>query len=92
MITFLTVTKRIASGDEDMDGSEASVETALDLVPSDEEETFEKNSASNKKKLKGNRISCKTNRGNKFKIGSETDISRQKKYINKDHYIASCKK
>ena len=36
MITFLTATKRIASGDEDMDGSEAPVETALDLVQSDE--------------------------------------------------------
>ena len=32
MITFLTATKRIASGDEDMDGSEAPVETALDLI------------------------------------------------------------
>ena len=32
MITFLTATKRIASGDEDMDGFEAPVETALDVV------------------------------------------------------------
>ena len=49
LITILTSTKRIASGDEDMDGSEAPVKTALDLVQSDEEETYEK----------GNRISYK---------------------------------
>ena len=48
MITFLTATKRLGSGDEDMDGSEAPVETALDLVQSDEEETYEKKSAGNK--------------------------------------------
>ena len=36
MITFLTTTKKIAWGDEDMDSSEAPVETALDLVQSDE--------------------------------------------------------
>ena len=48
MITFLTTTKRIASGDENMDGSEAPVETALDLVQSDEEETYEENSAGSK--------------------------------------------
>ena len=47
MITFLTATKRIASGCEDMDGSEAPVETVLDLVQSYEEETFEENSAGN---------------------------------------------
>ena len=45
MITFLTATKRIASDDEDMDGFESPVETALDLVESDEEETYEENSA-----------------------------------------------
>ena len=39
MITFLTATKRIVSGDEDMDSSEAPVETALDLEQSYEEET-----------------------------------------------------
>ena len=48
MFTFLTATKRIASGDENMDSSEAPVETALDLVQSDEEETFEENPAGNK--------------------------------------------
>ena len=48
MITFLTATKRIASGDENMDGFEAPVETALDLVQSDEEETYEENSAGSK--------------------------------------------
>ena len=53
MITFLTATKRIASGDEDMDGSEAPVETALDLVQSDEEETYEENSAGNKIIIRG---------------------------------------
>ena len=31
MITFLTSTKRIASGDGNMDSSEAPVETALEL-------------------------------------------------------------
>ena len=36
------------SGDEVMDGSEAPVETALDLVHSDEEETYEENSAGRK--------------------------------------------
>ena len=40
IITFLTVIKRIGSGDEDMDGCEAPVETALDLVQSDIEETY----------------------------------------------------
>ena len=32
MITFLTATKRMDSGDQDMDSSEAPVETALDVV------------------------------------------------------------
>ena len=48
MITFSTATKRIASGDEDMDSSEAPVETALDLVQSDEDGTYQENSAGNK--------------------------------------------
>ena len=79
MITFLTATKRICSGDEDMDGSEALVETALDLVQSDEEKTYEENSADNIKNWKGNRISCKTNRKNLCKVGPKTDISRHKR-------------
>ena len=48
MITFLTATKRIASGYEDMHDSEAPVETALVLVQSDKEETYEENSADHK--------------------------------------------
>ena len=48
MITFLTATKIIASGDEEMDSSEAPVETALDLVQSDEEGIYQENSAGNK--------------------------------------------
>ena len=62
MITILTSTKRIASGDEDMDGSEAPVKTALDLVQSDEEETYEENSAGNKIIERG--IESLTNREN----------------------------
>ena len=61
MITFLTATKRIVSGDEDKDSSEAPVETALYLEQSYEEETYEENSPGNKKKFKGNKNGCKTN-------------------------------
>ena len=48
IFTFLTATKRLASGDEDMDSVEAPVETGLDMVQSDEKETHKEHSAGNK--------------------------------------------
>ena len=53
MIAFSTPIKRIAVGDENMDGSEALVETALDLVQSDEEKTYDENYAGNKRIERG---------------------------------------
>ena len=42
MLTFLTATEIIASGDEDMDGSEAPAETTPDLAHSNDEENMKK--------------------------------------------------
>ena len=77
MITILTSTKRIASGDEDMDSSEAPFMTALDLVHSDEEETYEEDSAGNKIVEMG--IESLINRENNWEVGWKTDISRKKR-------------
>ena len=64
MITFLTATKRIDTGDEDMNSSEAPVETALDLVQSDEEGKYQENSAGNKISERG--IQSLTKKERKF--------------------------